>query len=135
MLDKNEINSFLIGELCKTIALHERFSLDDIKNGYNELRSLDRLMEAIAAAKDHKTSLTKAIEEMLIPTGKVAEIIKKSLPFKPSASRSTISFGIDLGFGPKKKKIEPEKIKEEAAIKAKKIKKPLTTKAKPIKRK
>lgn len=133
MTDNSDIDPFLIEELCKTIALHERFSLEDIRNGYDELRSFDRLMEAIIAAKDHETSLAETIEELLIPTGKVAEIIKKALPIKPSASRSTISLGIDLGFGAKKTKTEPATNRKKAATKTKNDKKSAVSKREPKK--
>ncbi len=102
MFDENDIDPFLIDEICKVIALHEKFSLEDIRNGYRELHSFDRLLESIIAANNHETSLAEAIENMLVPTGKVSEIIRKSLPIKASADRSTISVGVDLHFNRKK---------------------------------
>ena len=92
---------FLIEKICEAIALNENFPLQEIREGYRVLNSVDKLIDAIEGAKYHKTALLEAIDEGHYVKTRVDEALERAFPKKPSADRATISLGFDLRLGKK----------------------------------
>ena len=92
---KREELPTVIDKICETIALYEPFTMDEIKEGYFLLNSLDDLLEKIATAKEYHESLLKTIEYARDPKGSVREILNRK-PFRPGPETATIGIGIGV---------------------------------------
>ncbi len=53
----------LIDHICRTIAVNEPFSMEEIAAAYNRYNSIDKLIEIIELAKEQKTSLLDVTEK------------------------------------------------------------------------
>lgn len=100
-MDDNSL-PFLIEKICEAIALNENFPLLEIREGYQKLNSVDKLIEAIEGAKYHRVDLLEAIDGGYYVKTRVDEAIERSLPQVPSADRATISLGFDIRLGKNK---------------------------------
>ena len=53
----------LIDHICRTIAINEPFSMEEIVTIYNKLTSVDKLLELIVLAKEQNCSLMDVKEK------------------------------------------------------------------------
>lgn len=86
----------LISAICEVIADGSDFSLDEIHDAYKKLNSFDRLLDAIQLSIEEHLSLDEVVQNGVLKGGSVSEVLRGSMPYSPSAGKSSINLGFKI---------------------------------------